>query len=36
MHLPTLIIQDTADRVVNNQNGVTLAKEIPDATFRKL
>jgi pimeloyl-ACP methyl ester carboxylesterase len=36
IHIPTLVIHGTADPMINYQNGVTLAKEIPDATLLTL
>ena len=36
INIPTLVIHGTADPMVNYQNGVTLAKEIPDATLLTL
>jgi pimeloyl-ACP methyl ester carboxylesterase len=36
IHIPALVIHGTADTMVNYQNGVTLAQEIPDATLLTL
>lgn len=36
IHIPTLVIHGTADSMVNYQNGVALAKEIPGATLLTL
>ena len=36
INIPTLVIHGTPDPMVNYQNGVTLAKEIPDATLLTL
>ncbi|NJM17329.1 MAG: alpha/beta hydrolase [Richelia sp. RM2_1_2] len=36
INIPTLVIHGTADPMINYQNGVTLAKEIPGATLLTL
>jgi pimeloyl-ACP methyl ester carboxylesterase len=36
IHIPALVIHGTADPMINYQNGITLAKEIPDATLLTL
>ncbi|NJK56131.1 MAG: alpha/beta hydrolase [Pleurocapsa sp. SU_5_0] len=33
INIPALVIHGTVDPMINYQNGVTLAKEIPDATL---